>query len=194
MFDDYEKTGLIYHVASIIDLKKILSQGIKYDDKETYQNKYLAFHKYIDKFKPSYIPKWVIRENAIFCSLNFPENHNWHSHSALLGVKINPDRCWVANENLANYIYEPFILKNIPLFFEAKKYIKVEGEKYINRYWNTSLSFDENLMKKKDKERGYDLEVMVFDDIKPKDIKVISIFSDHKVMNLNEWKNFFNSC
>ncbi|RKD28989.1 hypothetical protein [Thermohalobacter berrensis] len=193
LFSDYTQTGYIYHIVPITDLNKTLNRGIKYDDKNTYVTKYLQFHRFIDKYKPIYIPDWVIREKAIFGSMNFSSNHYFHSHSALLAVKINPKKCWIANENLANCLYEPYILKNIEEFKEAEEYIKKNGEKIIQRYWETSLSFTDNLEKRKDKNKGYDAEVLIFHDILPKDIKLLSIVSDHKIMSVEEWKRFFTT-
>jgi hypothetical protein len=177
-------------VAPITDLDNILRNGIRYNDKTTYRSKYLNFHRFIDTFKPSTIPNWVIREKAIFTSLNFSENHSWHSHSVLLAVKINPKKCWVANENLANKIYEPFVLKDIKGFSYAKEYIQTRAGDILKEYWNTSLSFLDNLKVRRDKQRGYDAEVLVFHHIPPEDIKILLIVSDHKAMSVSEWKKF----
>lgn len=147
---------------------------------------YLDFHKYISLLKPSNIPDWVKREKAIFASLNYSKEHSWHSHTVIMALKIDKDRCWVANENLANRIYEPFILKDIKSFKSAKEYLNKEGKRVINEYWNTSLSFNENLLMRRDKEKGYDAEVMIFHDINPEDITILRIISDHKIMTVKE--------
>ncbi len=191
LFDSYFKTKRVYHIISIIDLDKTLKKGIKYDDKKTYISKYYDFHDFIDKHKPQNIPKWVIRKKAIFASMNFPKSHKFHSHTAILGIKINPERCWIANENLANHIYEPFILKEIKEYSQCKKYIEAQGERILKKYWNTSLSFIENLEKEYDKKEGYDAEVLILHDIKPKDIEVLYIISDHSMLTKEEWKNKF---
>lgn len=185
-FPDYNTTEVVYHVACITDLENILKNGIKYNDKSTYSTMYLDFHKYISSLKPEHIPDWVVREKAIFASLNYKKNHSWHSHSVILAIKIDKDRCWIANENLANKIYEPFILKDIKFFEVAKSYLDREGKKAIEEYWNTSLSFNENLLLRRDKEKGYDAEVMIFHDIKPEDITILRIITDHKIMTLEE--------
>lgn len=190
IFADYSKTKLVYHVAPITDLDRIIKQGIRYDDKTTYKSKYLSFHQYIDQFKSSKIPKWVVREKAIFASLNFLNNHCWHSHSVLMGLRINPSKCWIANENLANTIYEPFILKNVKGFSEAEGYLRKKGEKILKKYWDTSLSFAGNLGVRMDLEEGYDGEVLIFHEILPKDIMLLSIVSDHKNMPIEKWKKF----
>ncbi|MTI70145.1 MAG: hypothetical protein FH751_07840 [Firmicutes bacterium] len=192
IFPDYKETGLVYHVAPIIDLDEIINKGIKYDDKITYTTKYKAFHRYIDSFKKDFIPSWVIREKTIFASLNFNNGHTWHSHTVIMGLKINEDKCWIANENLANDIYEPFILKDIKSFEVAKDYLDKKGNKTIEKYWNTSLSFKENLKLRRDKTKGYDAEVLIQHDILKKDIKLIAIVSDHKIMSINEWKSFLS--
>ena len=113
LFLDYTETGVVYHIVSITDLKKTLREGISYNDKVTYKTKYYDFHHLIEGQKPSLIPSWVMRSKAIFASMNFPQCHKFHSHSAVLAIKIHEDRCWIANENCANEIYEPFILQNI---------------------------------------------------------------------------------
>lgn len=185
-FPDYNTTETVYHVACITDLDNILNKGIKYNDKSTYSTMYLEFHKYISSFKPENIPDWVIREKAIFASLNYKKDHSWHSHSVVLALKIDKERCWIANENLANRIYEPFILKDVKYFEVANSYLNREGKKAIEEYWNTSLSFNENLLLRRDKEKGYDAEVMIFHDIKPEDITILRIISDHKIMTFEE--------
>ncbi|EOD00474.1 hypothetical protein [Caldisalinibacter kiritimatiensis] len=191
LFPDYTETKVVYHVAPINDLDNILKKGIRYDDKFTYESKYLNFHKYIDSYKPNTIPNWVIREKAIFASLNFDKNHQWHSHSVIMAINIDPSKCWVANENLANELYEPFILKDVQGFECAKKYIYNRGKKILHKYWTTSLSFIDNLKYRRDKEKGYDAEVLVFDYIPPEHINILAIVSDHKIMTMKEWKRFF---
>lgn len=191
LFPDYIDTGLVYHIVPITDLKRVLSEGIKYDDKITYTTKYLEFHKFLDELRPDNLPQWVERKKAIFASLNFDENHCWHSHTALLGIKINQNRCWIANENLANSVYESFILKDILRFQYAKKFLENRGKKLIKDYWDTSLSFVENLRIRKDKTAGYDAEVLILHNINPEDIVIISIISDHKMMTVEEWNEYF---
>lgn len=185
-FPDYDETGVVYHVACITDLDNILKNGIKYNDKSTYRSMYLDFHKFISSHKPDNIPDWVIREKAIFASFNYNKAHSWHSHTAIMSIKVDKNRCWIANENLANRVYEPFILKNIKSFEIANKYIINDGKKAIEEYWNTSLSFNENLITRRDKEKGYDAEVMIFHDIRPEDITILRIISDHKLMTVKE--------
>ncbi len=185
-FPDYITTEVVYHVVCITDLDNIIKNGIKYDDKSTYRTMYLNFHKFISSLKPNSIPDWVRREKAIFASLNYNSDHSWHSHTAILSLKIDKDRCWIANENLANRIYEPFILKDLKSFEIANRYLNKEGKKTIEEYWSTSLSFNENLLLRRDKENGYDAEVMIFHDIKPEDITILRIISDHKIMTVEE--------
>lgn len=192
LFPDYSQTGVVYHVASITDLNNILENGIKYDDKASYITKYKNFHKYIDSLKTKEIPSWVIRQKAIFASLNFDDKHCWHSHTVIMAVKIQPEKCWIANENLANSIYEPFILKDVKGFNCANNYLETKGREIAQKYWETSLSFIDNLRERRDKKKGYDAEVMIFHDIPPDDIKLIYIVSDHKMMTIQEWKKFFN--
>jgi len=193
LFPDYTQTKKIYHVVSIIDLDKTIRNGIKYDDKKTYKSKYYEFHDYIDRYKTEDIPNWVIRKMAIFGSLNFAENHRFHSHTALLGIRVNPEKCWIANENLANEVYEPFILQDIDEYNEAKEYIQNKGSELLKKYWKTSCSFNENLKMRFEKRQGYDAEVLIFHDIKPSDIEVLYIISDHRMMTKEEWKEHFCS-
>lgn len=190
-FPDLLETEVVYHVACITDLEDILKKGLKYNDKSTYLNKYLAFHRYIDSFKPKSIPNWVSRERAIFGSLNYPKDHSWHSHTVILSLKINKNKCWIGNENLVNVLYEPFILKDIEGFELAKTYLEHAGKNSINEYWNTSLSFCDNLSQRRDRESNYDEEVMIFHEIAPEDIKVLRIISDHRIMTLKECLDFY---
>ncbi len=193
LFPDYGQTGVVYHVINLNDLLTVKTGGIKYDDKLTYQNNYKDFHAYLNLHRTQKIPSWVDRTKAIFASMNFSDNHTWHSHSMLLAVRIDPLRCWIANENKANELYEPFILQNIDEFCGAEGYLKERGQAVIKEYWDTSLSFTDNLKQRRDKEAGYDAEVMVFHDIRPADIHYIAIVSDHRVMTVEQWKKTFCS-
>lgn len=190
-FSDYINTNTIYHIISIIDLDRALKYGIGYDDKRTYDSKYYEFHDYIDKYKNENVPDWVIRKKAIFGSLNFAKDHKFHSHTALLGIRIDPKMCWIANENLANQIYEPFILQSVDEYSKSKKYLVNEGNGLLNKYWETSCSFNENLKIRVDNQKGYDAEVLIFHHIKPSDIEVLYIISDHRMLTKKEWKQRF---
>ena len=190
-FDDYSKTGKIYHIAPINDLGRILSDGIKYNDKITYEYKYYNFHRFIDSLKPGYIPDWVKREEAIFATKNYRREPNFCSHSVVTAFKVDPFKCWVADENRANQIYEPFVLQGVNLLKGAGEYMKTEGKKMIEEYWQTSLSFEENLRKRMDLKEGYDAEVLVFHDVEPENIEILYIVSDHRVMEFDEWKKVF---
>jgi hypothetical protein len=192
LFKDYSETKVVYHVVTITDLNKILKHGIKFNDKNTYKSKYHEFHSFIDDRKPSSIPQWVIRANAIFASLNFTEEHKWHSHSALLSIKINEDLCWICNENIANFLYEPLMLQKTSLFDSAQIFIEKNGDRIVEDYWKCSLSFKDNLKLRKDKMTGYDAEVLILHDILPKDIELLYIASDHRYMEVNKWKEFFH--
>jgi len=191
LFPDYNETKRIYHIVSIIDLERVIKEGIRYNDKKTYKSKYYYFHDFLDAHRTEKIPPWVVRKKAIFGSLNFEKDHKFHSHTALLGIKVDPDKCWIANEDLANHIYEPFILKDVVGFEECKKYLKDCGAKILKEYWDTSLSFNENLKYRLDKDKFYDAEVLILHDIKPQDIEIISIISDHNFLSVKEWKEHF---
>ncbi len=190
-FDDYSKTKRVYHIAPINDLKNILYEGIKYNDKVTYENKYCNFHNFIDNLKPDNIPSWVERKKAIFATMNYREKPNFHSHTVVMALKVDPSKCWIANESKANEIYEPFILKEIDALKGAKKYIDTNGKNLIKEYWRTSLSFKENLSKRIDLKNNYDAEVLILHSVKPEDIEVLYIVSDHKVMEFDKWKRVF---
>lgn len=182
---------MIYHIANINDFKNILKYGIKYDDKASYKTKYLDFHEFINKHKSSSIPSWVIRQNAIFGSMNFNDEHKWHSHTVVLGIIIDEDYCWIANENLVNEIYEPFILRDNDQFEFMNDYVKDIGVNNIKEYWQTSLSFRENLLKRLDKNKSYDCEVLIFHEIKPEHITPLGIITDHKYIDYKELKNIY---
>ncbi|QZY54062.1 hypothetical protein [Crassaminicella profunda] len=191
IFPDYKEKGVIYHIISLMDLKKTLKLGIVFDDKVTYKTKYDGFHQLIDEQKPECIPHWVIRTKSIFASMNYPKNHKFHSHSAVLAIKINEDRCWIANENCANQIYEPYILQNIQKLQKCKGYLDTKGKELLREYWETSLSFKENLKARVDKKEGYDAEVLVMHTIEPKDIQLKYIVSDHRMLSVEDWKKIF---
>lgn len=183
----------MYHVINLADLDKTLKTGISFDDKETYESKYSSFHKFIDKYKPESIPTWVIRHKAIFGSMNFKDDHIWHSHSVLLSIKVNEDLCWICNENIANFLYEPLILRNTKDFNAAEKFIERNGQTIAKDYWVRSCSFKYNLIIRNDKKQGYDAEILIMHHIPPENIKVLSIVSDHRHMEVKEWQEFFCS-
>ena len=191
IFEDYDKTRCLYHVINILDYKNVMQNGIKYDDKNTYLNKYYDFHSYFDDFKSDRIPKWVERKKAIYTSLNYKDSHQWHSHSVILKVTVDESKCWICNENLANILYEPLILQEVPNFKEAKAFMNRNAPKIAKKYWDESISFIENKKERKDKNPEYDAEVLVFQDIRPEDIECIYIISDHKMMSIKQWKEYF---
>ncbi|MGI6702932.1 MAG: hypothetical protein ACOX42_02705 [Clostridia bacterium] len=193
LFPDYSQTGLVYHVISLNDLAKVKTHGISYDDKATYQEKYKDYHVFVNRYRPKKIPDWVDRTRAVFASMNFREDHAFHSHSMLLAFSIDPSRCWVANENRANQLYEPFILHSVEGFYDARDYLEGPGRDLIKEYWDTSLSFTDNLSIRRDRTKGYDAEVLVFHDIKPEDIQYIAIVSDHRIMTVDTWRKTFCS-
>ncbi|MDD2573363.1 MAG: hypothetical protein WCS98_02430 [Bacillota bacterium] len=191
LFPDYSQTGLVYHIISLNDLAKVKAHGIRCDDKPTYQEKYRDFHTFLNLYRPENIPGWVNRTRTVFASMNFKEDHAFHSHSMLLAFKVHPPRCWVANENRANQLYEPFVLHSVEGFYGAKGYIEGPGRVLIREYWDTSLSFNDNLRLRRDRMEGYDAEVLVFHDIKPEYIQYIAIVSDHRIMTVEEWRRAF---
>lgn len=192
LFEDYTKTKRVYHIVALRDLNYTLKNGIRYNDKITYDTKYKGFHDYIDEFKNNNVPNWVIRKKSIFASLNFREEHYFHSHSAVLSIKIDEDRCWVANENLANEIYEPFVLKDTIGFEFCSNFLNKKGENILKDYWETSLSFKENLKLRNDLNfKDYDAEILICHSIPKEDISVLYICSDHNRLSIDEFKNHF---
>lgn len=189
--EDYLENGYVYHVVNTIDLKRTLQQGIRYDDKNTYVSKYTDFHSFFDQYKPKKIPDWVERKKAIFASTGFKEGHKWHSHSAILRVRVLKSRCWICNENLANFIYEPFILQNMEGFERTKEYMNINGRLFAEEYWQNSLSYYDNLIKRYDKREGYDAEVLIMHSIPPQNIECLYIVSDHQIMSYQDWKEYF---
>ncbi len=191
LFPDYKETKRVYHIASITDLEGILNKGIAFDDKATYETKYYAFHNLINQHRNETIPAWVDRSKAIFASMNYRSRPKFHSHTVVLSVAIKPERCWVANENKANQLYEPFIMSRAEPFKAAQHYLKDRGSKLLEKYWRTSLSFEENLLQRRDLKRGYDAEVLIFHPIPPEDIEILYIVSDHRRLKPHEWKEIF---
>lgn len=189
--EDRFEMDCVYHVVCIVDLKKTLQEGIKYDDKNTYAGKYADFHNFFDLHKLGTIPDWVERRKAIFGSVGFKEGHNWHSHSAILRISIVRDRCWICNENLANFIYEPFMLQHMDGFERTKEYMRTKGKEFAEEYWRNSLSYNENLNKRYDKREGYDAEVLIMHSIPPQNIECLYIVSDHQIISYQDWKEYF---
>ena len=190
-FQDYTKTNRIYHIAPINDLKKILAEGICFDDKISYHTKYYDFHEFINSQRTDSIPDWVDRGKAIFASMNYRSKPTFHSHTVVMSVKIQPSKCWTANENKANQIYEPFIMKDIDMFQEAGYYLENRGKNLLREYWKTSLSFEENLIQRRDLTKGYDAEVLILHSIPPEDIEVLYIVSDHRILKPHQWRQIF---
>ena len=193
LFPDYVKTGLIYHVVNLNDLEEVITQGIRHDTRPAFNDKYGDFHAFLNRYKTAGIPRWVDRTKAIFASMNFKDDHTFHSHSMLTAFEVDPSRCWIANENRANEVYQPFVLQRIDEFSKAKEYLKGRGQGVIKEYWDTSLAFTDNLGQRRDLWPGYDAEVMVFHDIRPQDILYIAIVSDHRIMTVQQWKEAFCS-
>ncbi len=193
IFKDYTVTKKVYHVVSLADLDNVLRNGLKYDDKKTFKTKYNGFHQCFDEIKGTSVPEWVVRSRAIFASMNFQKDHKWHSHTALIGITIDEAKCWVCNENIANLLYEPFILQNTCGFDEAKEFMKKFSGRIVEDYWKSSLSFSENQNCRKDKEVGYDAEVLVMHHIPPENIECIYVISDHRILSCTEWKEAFAS-
>jgi hypothetical protein len=154
-------------------------------------SKYIDFHSYFDLFKPKSVPEWVERKRAIFASTRFKDGHTWHSHSAILRIKIEKHRCWVCNENLANFIYEPFILQSLDGFADTREYMRIHGREFVEEYWKNSLSYYDNLEKQYDKMKGYDAEILIMHHIPPENIECLYIVSDHQVMSYKEWQEYF---
>jgi hypothetical protein len=190
-FIECAEQGCVYHVVNIIDLEKTLQEGIRFDDKNTYLSKYLGFHSYFDQYKPRSIPQWVERKKAIFASVRFRNGHTWHSHSAILKIKIQKGSCWVCNENLANFIYEPFILQSLKGFEDTREYMRLHGRAFVEEYWSNSLSYEENIQKRYDEREGYDAEILVMHPIPPQDIECLYIVSDHQIMSYKQWQAYF---
>ncbi|WDV46228.1 hypothetical protein PV797_00690 [Clostridiaceae bacterium M8S5] len=188
MFKERLYENIVYHIAPIHDLDKILTKGIVFDDKITYEVKYKKFHEFIDNCKTDDVPEWVIRKKAIFASLELSNHSGWHSHSVILALKVDPKKCWIANENIANECYEPFILKNVKDFSKSENYIIETCKRKAKSYWSTSCSYEQNLSERHDMKCGYDCEVMVFHEIKPENIIPLAIVSDHKIMSIDQWK------
>ncbi|GAB6086420.1 hypothetical protein [Alkaliphilus crotonatoxidans] len=190
-FPDFEETGRVYHIIPIQDLNKTITCGISFDDKISYQNQYFDFHNWIDQHKPHWLPKWVIRKKAIFATMNYHSSPSFHSHSAVLAIRVNPKRCWIANESRANQLYEPFILRHTQGLEGANQYLKTKGAEMIKEYWETSLSFEDNLKKRRDLTEKYDAEVLVMESIPPEDIEIRYIISDHRLLTPAQWKRIF---
>lgn len=185
LFPSYKETKVLYHVVDIIHLNTILNNGIKSKERNKFSDeKYQEFNRYLDRNRLKKIPLWVQRQKAIFASLNFHKDTKWHSHSALLAIKIQEAKCWIANENLANEIYDPFVLQHINQFDHAKKFMEKYGEKKALKYWDHSYSFRDYFELGMDKKDSYDEEVMIFHEIYPEDLNCIMIVTDH---NLYTW-------
>lgn len=190
LFKDYTQTGYIYHLIDINEYGNIIKNGILLEENSV-NNKYKLLNNFLDKYRVNNIPKWVKRGIAIFASMNYDKHHNFHSHSVLLGIKIDEDKCWIANEKLANSIYEPLVLSQVDDLSFIKKYIHNEGTQIAKMYWNSSLSFKENKLLRVDKDSGYDAEVLVFHNIFPEAIVPLYIITDSKMYPFEEWKKTF---
>lgn len=190
-FKDYTETQRVYHIAPVNDLKKLLAKGLSFDDKASYHTKYCGFHGFINKYRTANIPAWVDRSRAIFASMNYRSRPAFHSHTVLLAVRLQADKCWVANENKANQVYEPFVLRELKEFRAARRYLEGEGSRLLREYWETSLSFEENLIERRDFNKGYDAEVLILHPIPPEDIEVLYIVSDHRILKPHQWKQIF---
>ena len=84
-------------------------------------------------------------------------------------------------------MFEPFILQHIQCFGKAKDFINKNGPNMVKEYWKDSLSLEENMKVRRDKENGYDAEVLIFQDIPPENIQCICIISDHDIIPPGKW-------
>ncbi len=190
-FPDYKETGQVYHIIPIQDVSRAMEQGISFDDKASYLNRYVKFHEFMDQYRPGWLPSWVVRRKAIFATMNYRSSPSFHSHSAILAISVDPKLCWVANESRANQLYEPFILQDTKNLGNAKHYLETKGVQSIKEYWETSLSFEENLLKRRDLTENYDAEVLIMDRIPPESIEIRYIVSDHRLLTPAQWKDIF---
>jgi hypothetical protein len=69
--------------------------------------------------------------------------------------------------------------------------LQSKGKEILKKYWQTSLSFKENMEKRYDMTEGYDSEVLILHDIKPKDIDILYIISDHSMLTEDQWRKHF---
>lgn len=190
IFKDFLQTGYIYHLIDINEYGNIVKNGILLEE-NCINNKYKVLNDFLDEYKLNNIPNWVKRGTAIFGSMNYGCCHNFHSHSVLLGIRIDEERCWIANEKLANSIYEPLVLSHVDEFSFIKKYIENEGIQIAKKYWNSSLSFKENKTLRVDRDSDYDAEVLIFHNILPEAIIPLYIITDSKMYTIEEWKRIF---
>lgn len=155
------------------------------------EEKYLDFNRLLDQYRTKNVPPWVLRERAFFASLNFRKGINWHSHSALLAIRVQEDKCWIANENLANEIYDPFVLSDIRGFDRAKLYLEARVEELAKEYWESSYSLGDYLNLELENLKNYDEEVLIFHDIEPKDIQCLMVITDHKKFTPELWQKHY---
>lgn len=191
VFIEPAEPGYAYHVVNINDLQKTLKEGIIFDDKKTYESKYIDFHSYFDRYRTENVPEWVQRSKAIYASIRFHKGHSWHSHSALLKIRLETDKCWICNENLANFIYEPFVLQSIEGFGIIKEYMAANGRTIVEEYWRKSISYEDNLVKGFDSKKGYDAEILVMHPIPPENLECLYIMSDHQIMEYRELQEYY---
>lgn len=140
----------------------------------------------MDKYRTRNLPDWVMRKRALFASINYKDDQVWHSHSAILSIKVDEDYCWVANENTANFLYDPFVLKNISGFASLYDFLYNKGKGIAKDYWLNSMSFKDYLSKRDTLSTDYDVEVLIMKDIKPVDIELLAVVADHRIVTLDE--------
>lgn len=186
LFPDYDNTHRLYHVACISDLRHIFKNGLRFSQRLSYRSKYLSFHEFMDKYRTQNVPDWVMRKRALFASINYKDDQVWHSHSAILSIKVNNEYCWVANENTANFLYEPFLLKNIPGFASLYDFLYNKGKEIAKDYWFNSMSFKDYLSKRGTLNTDYDAEVLIMKDIKPVDIELLAVVADHRIVTVDK--------
>ncbi len=185
LFTDYSDTKRLYHIVCISDLKYIFEDGLRFSKRLSYKDKYQSFHEFMDIYRTENVPEWVVRKRALFASLNYKDNQIWHSHSAILSIKVDTDCCWVANENTANFLYEPFVLKTIHQFASLNDFLYNKGKEIAEDYWLNSMCLMDYLGKRKSVGDKYDAEVLIMKDIKPADINLIAIVTDHRIIPMD---------
>lgn len=173
-FEDVRSNGTGFHISEHRNFNSITSNGLI--PKINADRDVDLASKELDKMKPSWIPEWVKRREAVYFH---PSMNSYHitscdiTSSDIYAVDLTDKQAWVGSQGLGGFCLfcEDFNEKQL------QSHIQNIHEEYGKDYWNYSCSFSNFIshsrrVKKKDHYAGLD-EVLIFESI-PKE-KVIHI-------------------
>ncbi|MBI1930842.1 hypothetical protein HYR99_42165 [Candidatus Poribacteria bacterium] len=154
LFPDFEDTALLYHGTAPDNLLSIFRHGlIPGYDPDPEEQHHTIYESHV-RHRPAHIPNWVDPRYCIFGYLN-RSRQGGHSGiiegtviQAHLGIDAIPaitERTWVCCSQFSDWVYCPREAGYFDTDARTKYYRTVIEPVCSGAYWQTSLSFAENL-------------------------------------------------